>query len=110
MKKALQISAYVVGGLSLVVLANQIRKNKNSGVGFLTSMRKMGRVVGMSKYGLNEPYTKENINDFLKFWDGLGKDYRTEWYKAVWESENGNSTPTFKVGNKKFKTKGGRTA
>jgi len=53
MKKALEISAYVVGGLSLVVLANQIRKTKNSGVGFLTSSRRMGIRVGKSDKGLN---------------------------------------------------------
>ena len=96
MRKALEISAYTVGVLSIIVLANQIRKTKNSGVGFLTSSRRMGIRVGKSDKALNEPYTD--------------KEYKTNWYKAVWESENGNDTPFFYVSNKKFKTKGGRTA
>ena len=110
MRKALEISAYVIGGLSIVVLANQIRKTKNSGVGFLTSTRRMGIRVGKSDKALNEPYTDENIKQFLDFWKGLDKEYKINWYKAVWESENGNDTPFFYVGSKKLKTKGGRAA
>lgn len=110
MRKALEISAYVIGGLSLIVLANQIRKTKNSGVGFLTSSRRMGIRVGKSDKGLNKPYTDENIKEWLEFWKELGKEYKTNWYKAVWESENGNDTPFFYAGNKKFKTKGGKAA
>lgn len=110
MRKALEISAYAIGGLSLIVLANQIRKTKNSGVGFLTSSRRMGIRVGKSDKGLNQPYTDKNIKQFLDFWKGLDKEYKTNWYKAVWESENGNDTPFFYVSNKKFKTKGGRIA
>ena len=110
MNKTLQISAYLLGGLSLVVLANQITKNRNSGKGFLTSTRRMAIRVGTSSAALNNPYTKENIDDFIEFYKNLGKEYRTNWYKAVWETENGNDTPFFYVGNKKFKTKSGRTA
>jgi aryl-phospho-beta-D-glucosidase BglC (GH1 family) len=110
MKKGLEITAYLLGGLSLVVLANQIVKVKSSGKGFLTTSRKMSKKVGTSSFALNEPYTKDNVAEFYDFWDSLGKEYRTSWYKAVWESENGNETPFFYVGTKKFKTKGGRSA
>jgi len=108
MKKEIQIAIYGIGALSLVALANQIVKNKNSGVGFFTSKKSMGKFVGMSNEALNVPYTKENIDNFLDFWNDLDKEFAKEWYKAVWETEKGNPTPTFSIGGKTYNTKGGR--
>jgi hypothetical protein len=107
MKKGIEIALYGVGAISLIALANQIVKNRKSGVGLFTTKKAMGKFVGMSSEGLNTPYTKDTIKDFLEFWDGLGDNYAKEWYKAVWETEKGNPTPTFSVNGKTFFTKGG---
>jgi len=111
MNKALKISLYVAGGISAVILANVVIKRLNSGKGFFTSDKQMAKLVGMSKFALNDPYTEEELPNFYKFWDGLDKEYKIAWYKAVWKSENGKPQETFSIkSGKKFKTKGGRAA
>jgi hypothetical protein len=108
MNKALKISAYVLGGASIVVLSNQIVKYLNDGVGFLTTKRHMGKYVAKSNKGLNDPRdTKDEIKEWLDTWKGYGDDYTKAWYKAVWKSEHGKDTPYFFVDNKRHKTKGG---
>jgi hypothetical protein len=111
MNKTLKISLYVAGGISTILLANEVTKLVNSGVGFLTSDKQMGKFVGMSEFALNDPYTKEDIEDFLTFWEGLGKGYKKGWYKAVWSSEKGKPQEFFfNDEGKKFRTKGGKSA
>jgi hypothetical protein len=111
MNKTLKISLYVAGGVSAVLLANQVYKRLNSGKGLFTTDKQMAKFVGMSKFALNDPYTKEEIEDFYKFWDSLAKDYKLAWYKAVWSSENGKPQQYFyNSQGKKYNTKGGRSA
>jgi hypothetical protein len=53
--------------------------------------------------------TEEELTNFFNFWDGLDKEYKIAWYKAVWKSENGKPQETFSIkSGKKFKTKGGK--
>lgn len=109
MNKALKISLVTLGAASFVVLASAVYKRLNNGVGILTSRKKMGRYVGMSTSGLNQPKTKENIDDWVEsFWLKSGESYTKEWYKAVWNTEHGKPQETFKVGTEEFYTKGGR--
>lgn len=107
MNQALKISAYVLGGATLVVVANQIYKRLNYGVGLLTTKEKMGKYVAQSSKGVPEVYTKDNMSSFLKFWNSAGDGYTKAWYQAVWKSEHGNETPYFYVGTKRHLTKGG---
>jgi|694.fasta_scaffold11311_24 hypothetical protein len=111
MNKALKISLYVAGGVSAVILANEVTKMVNSGKGFFTSDKQMAKFVGMSKFALNEPYTEEELPKFFEFWEGLGKAYRLAWYKAVWNSEKGKPQIYFyNTEGKRFLTKGGKAA
>jgi len=111
MNKALKISIYVAGSVSTVLLANQLTKLLNSGKGFLTTDKQMGTYVGMSKFGRNKPYTKENIGEFLEWWETVGKGYKIPWYKAVWKSEHGKPQEFFyNSEGKKFNTLGGSAA
>jgi len=107
MNKALEITIYVAGGVSAVILGNQIYKRMNSGIGLLTTKEKMGKYVGMSSKGVRDVYTKDTIDSFLNAWKTYGDDYTKAWYMAVWDSEHGKETPYFYVGTKRHITKGG---
>lgn len=108
MNKTVKISIYVAGGVSAVIMAHEIYKRKNSGVGLFTTKEKMGKYVGMSSKGVRDVYTKDTIDSFLNTWKTFGDDYTKAWYQAVWQSENGKDTPYFFVDGKRHITKGGR--
>lgn len=110
MNRTLKTSLYISGGVVGVILLNALVKQMNSGIGFFTTDKKMGKLVGMSSEGQNVPYTKDNIDDFLETWISWGKNYRRAYYKAVWRSEKGKPTPYFYVDKVKHATKGGRRA
>lgn len=107
MNRTLEISIYVAGGVSAVVLAHEIYKRKNSGIGLFTTKESMGKYVATSSKGVRDVYSKDNIYDFLKSWMTFGNDYTKAWYQAVWKSENGKETPYFFVNGKRHVTKGG---
>jgi hypothetical protein len=108
MNKTLEYALYGIGGLSVLLIGNQIYKRKNGGIGLFTTDKKMGTYVGLSDKGLNKPYTKDTVDDFVAgFWKGLGKDYKKQWFKAVYKSEIGEDTPTFTLEGKTYWTKGG---
>lgn len=108
MDKALKISLYVAGGVATVLAANFVAKRLNSGIGFLTSKKYMGKYVAKSSEATDYPRdTKEEIKEWLEYWMDYGDDYTKAWYRAVWKSEHGDETPYFYVDNKRHKTKGG---
>lgn len=110
MNKTLKISLYVSGGVVGVILLNALVKRMNNGIGFFTTDKKMGKFVGTSSEGMNVPYTKEEVDDFLETWTSWGKGYRKAYYKAVWRSEHGKPTPYFYVDKVRHATKGGKRA
>jgi hypothetical protein len=108
MNTGVKIAIYTASGLVLTVLANEAVKHANNGVGFLTSERRMAKVVLTSPHGRSKPQetvTKEDV----EWWKSLDKSYRRNWYKAVWRTGRGKVTPTFLTKDgKRFNTLGGK--
>jgi hypothetical protein len=105
MNKAVEISLYTASGITFVVLVNAVMKHLNNGIGFLTTDRHMAKYAMTKPSGNIEPTTKEQWAEHYAWWKKKSKEYRREWYKAVWNSEHGKPTPTFKADGDTWKTK-----
>lgn len=105
MNKALEISLYTASGITIVVLANAVMKHLNNGIGFLTTDRRMAKYAMTKPSGNEKATTKAEWDDHYKWWKGKSKEYRREWYKAVWNSEHGKPTPTYMADGQKWQTK-----
>lgn len=105
MKKGVEIALYTASGVVAVVLTNQIVKYLNNGIGFLTTDRRMAKYTMTKPSGNFEPTTKEQWPRHYDWWKSKSKEFRREWYKAVWKSEHGKPTPTYMADGKKWVTK-----
>lgn len=107
MSKAADIALYTVSGFTAVVLLNQIVKYLNSGKGFLTTNKRMAKYALTKRSGNYRLTTKETWEEDFAWWNKESKEYRTNWYKAIWKAEHGKGTETFTADGKKWYTKGG---
>ena len=119
MEKRLEIAGKILlVGASAYILA-KLYKQFNDGVGLFLSQEKMGEYVTTSKFGNNQPITKDEYYAITKnekgedvsfkyWWQNRDKDYATAYYKAVWTATKGKGADTFKVGDVEYYTKGGK--
>lgn len=105
--KAATISAYVGGSIVSVILLNAIVKQLNSGIGFLTTNRKMARICLTSPIATEEPTTKEEWQQHYAWWNKQSKEFRRNWYKAVWQTQHGKYQEYFTADGKKYWREGG---
>ena len=105
MTKGTEIALYTASGLVAIVLTNQIVKYLNNGIGFMTTDKRMAKYAMTKPSGNVEPTTKEQWDGHYSWWKGKSKEYRREWYKAVWRTEHGKPTPTYKADGQVWKTK-----
>ena len=105
MKKGVEIALYTASGAVAIILTNQIVKYLNSGIGFLTTDRRMAKYAMTKPSGNVQPTTDAQWQEHYAWWKNTSKEYRKEWYKAVWRSEHGKPTPTYKADGKTWKTK-----
>lgn len=107
MNTAAKIAIYTTSGLAAAIIINAVVKKKNDGIGIFTTERRMAKFVLTSPIARFKPQEKVTKED-VEWWKSLGKDYRRNWYKAVWKTAKGEKTETFTNSQgTKFWTKGG---
>lgn len=94
---------YIIGLAGAVVVADFALRKFNDGKGLFTSTKYMAEYVRQN--GLNNPSAVDPI-DFYNFYKKLGKEYRTNWFKAAVRNTKENF-PTFAADGKRYYTKGG---
>lgn len=107
MSKAGEIVLYTASGLTAVVLLNQIVKYLNSGKGFLTTNKRMAKYALTKPSGNYRITNKDTWEQDFAWWNNETKEYRTNWYKAIWKAEHGKGKETFTADGKTWYTKGG---
>ena len=119
MDKRLEIAGKVLLVGATAYIMAKVYKQVNDGVGLFLSQEKMGEYVTTSKFGNNQPITKDEYYAITKnekgedvsfkyWWQNRDKDYTTAYYKAVWRATKGKGADTFKVGDVEYYTKGGK--
>ena len=94
---------YIIGLAGAVVATDFALRKFNHGKGLFTSTKYMAEFVRQN--GLNNP----DINtpeQFYQFYKNLGREYRTNWFKAAYRNTKENF-PTFEADGKRYNTKGG---
>ena len=95
---------YILGIAGLVVGTDYALRKFNHGKGLFTSTKYMAEFVRQN--GLNNP-SQVTSEDFYKFYKGLGKEYRENWFKAAYRNTKENF-PTFEADGNRYYTKGGK--
>ena len=119
MDKRLEIAGKVLLVGATAYIMAKVYKQVNDGVGLFLSQEKMGEYVTTSKFGNNQPITKDEYYAITKnekgedvsfkyWWQNRDKDYATAYYKAVWRATKGKGSDTFKFGDVEYYTKGGK--
>ena len=119
MDKRLEIAGKILLVGSVAFIVAKVYKQVNDGVGLFLSKAKMGEYITTSKFGRNEPITKEEYYKVSKnekgedvswkfAFENLDDEYITAYYKAVWRATKGKGSETFKIGDKTYLTKGGK--
>lgn len=94
---------YILGLAGVVVGTDLVLRKFNDGKGLFTSTKYMAEFVRQN--GLNNP-EKQTPEQFYKFYKSLGKEYRTNWFKAAYRNTKENF-PTFTADGNRYNTKGG---